>query len=65
MLLNMAGPEVLQAVLRGWDSGARGESLRASVICAGMPPGKMRWQVGPLECLNKWHCKVRSLNLHA
>lgn len=53
MLLNMAGPEVLQAVLCGWDSGARGESLRASVICAGMPPGKMRWQVGPLECLNK------------
>lgn len=33
MLLNMAGPEALPALLRGGDSGAWGESLRVSVIC--------------------------------
>lgn len=59
MLPSMAGPEALLAVLRGGDSEAWGESLRASVSSAGMSLGKMRWQAGPLQCLNKWHCKVR------
>ena len=63
MLLNMAGPELLPAVLHGRDSGP-GESLRVSVICAGMSLGKMHWQVGPLERLNKWYCEGRLLMLH-